>query len=410
MANALKTHFQGVADAIREKTGETGVIKPTEFADKIRGISGGGGSSALVKYVTFMSWDGNTELFKMPVLSGDDCKDPVTHGDISKPTKASTNTQNFEYSGWSLTSGGSANSNVLKKVTEDKIVYASYTASVRYYTVNFYDGNTLVDTVQVTYGGTAITDYIKDGYTLVGWNPSNENITKDTNCYGEWTEGLKFSNASWERIAELSASGEASSVFSVGDERIIDIDGVAVTFMIAGFNHDTLADGSGKAGITIITKNVPQITAKRPDYLWRYRATYVDNLFMKYLPSELSSLIKPVNKKCESSGDPGTDTVDVAFNLFPLSFTELGVVDQTLAVENFNTIGEKYECFGTTSQYKNIYVAPYNTTKANVIVRGNRRNYSTSNTLYILSGSTASSGVSTTSANSVYYYPFGFCI
>lgn len=43
MANTLGTLFQGIADAIRNKTGETGSMKPIQFPEKILSISGGGG-------------------------------------------------------------------------------------------------------------------------------------------------------------------------------------------------------------------------------------------------------------------------------------------------------------------------------------------------------------------------------
>lgn len=42
MANVLAELFQNTANAIREKTGETGTMKPSEFPEKIRAIEGGG--------------------------------------------------------------------------------------------------------------------------------------------------------------------------------------------------------------------------------------------------------------------------------------------------------------------------------------------------------------------------------
>jgi hypothetical protein len=48
MANVLAELFQNVASAIREKTGDTGTMKPAEFPDKIRAIEGGGGNAVLV--------------------------------------------------------------------------------------------------------------------------------------------------------------------------------------------------------------------------------------------------------------------------------------------------------------------------------------------------------------------------
>jgi hypothetical protein len=51
MANVLAELFQNTADAIREKTGDTGTMKPAEFPDKIRGITTGGGVGNLVTLI-----------------------------------------------------------------------------------------------------------------------------------------------------------------------------------------------------------------------------------------------------------------------------------------------------------------------------------------------------------------------
>ena len=309
MANVFieESILQGWADTIREKTGTTDTMLPSTMLTKTQEEWGtGSGDSDLVKYVTFMSFDGATEYFKMPVLSGDDCKDPVSHGDIDKPTKESTNTINYTHNGWSLVSGGSADSTALKNVTEDRVVYASFAESVRYYTVNFYtEVGVLYETVQVTYGGTAEPSVApsKSGYGFDGWSPSNENITADTDCFAIWTETITFANASWSDIARISESGKAPSTFSLGDTKSFEMtiaDGTiqTVTFMIVGFNHDTLSDGSGKAGITlmqvghmndlIVQGDIGIMTAEETKYL-------------PLLPSELSVLLKSVNKMFDNN-------------------------------------------------------------------------------------------------------------
>ncbi len=184
---SVKAQIRTLIDNANTVTGNTDTDLTTAIGSLIKKANSGGGSSDLVKYVTFMSCDGSTELFKMPVLSGDDCKDPIVHGDIDTPTKESTNTENFTYSGWSLTSGGSADSSALKNVTEDRVVYASFTASVRYYTASFYDGDTLMKEESVAYGSQAAPpDTFKDGYEFVAWTPSDLTITEDTSFYGEW--------------------------------------------------------------------------------------------------------------------------------------------------------------------------------------------------------------------------------
>ena len=249
MANVLGTLFGEIADAIREKSGESGTMKPAEFPEKISGIStgtsveilenipialdfsdgnqivaapdgtlvktaiiqqpatlipqniakgidiagivgehegGSGGAVAGAVTVTFCNYDG-TELYSRQVFIGDDCPDPVTQGRISTPTRESTAQYSYKHNGWSTTAGGSANANALKNITADKTVYSTYTSTVRKYTARFYDGDTLMKTISVDYGSQAAPpDTQKTGFAFVGWTPSNLTIYGDTDFYGSW--------------------------------------------------------------------------------------------------------------------------------------------------------------------------------------------------------------------------------
>lgn len=307
------------------------------YADKILEIPSG--SSDLVKYVTFMSWDGTEELFVMPVLVGDDCKDPVTRGDIETPTKESTNTQNFTHSGWALSEGGSTNSLILKSILEDTVVYAAFTSSTRYYTVNFYDGDTLLKTMNVEYGGTANYIAEKDGYGFDGWEPSNENIVADTNCYAKWAEQVTFANASWEQIAEICANGEAENYFSLGDTKTITrTDNTTFDVVIAAFNHDDLSDGSGKANMTLLSTHIidglSTIYTASSSTWWGNSTMRKDlqNEFRRTLPESLRNAIKTVDKKST------TNTLALSVSqdtLWIPSATEVGIttVDHEGAVD-----------------------------------------------------------------------------
>lgn len=190
---SVKAQIRTLIDNANAVTGNTDTDLTTAIGSLIEKANSGGGSSDLVKYVTFMSWDGSTELFKMPVLSGDDCKDPITHGDITSPTRESDVQYHYTYSGWCTYKGGSADTSALKKVTADKTVYASYTTSPVYYTVSFFDGNTLVKTEEIAYGESSSYIYTKDGYTFVSWNPTPTNITGDLSCYANMTVAIEHS-------------------------------------------------------------------------------------------------------------------------------------------------------------------------------------------------------------------------
>jgi hypothetical protein len=157
-------------------------------------ISGMGGSIGVVddriKYVTFMN--GTTELFRYPIMAGDDCPDPITQGHISTPTKESTAQYDYTFSGWSLTDGGSANSDALTNVTEDKKVYVAFSSAVRYYTVTYYDedGTTVLKTESLAYGTVPNYKPIKEGVAFGNWTPTPVPVTGDASYTAVWSSVL----------------------------------------------------------------------------------------------------------------------------------------------------------------------------------------------------------------------------
>lgn len=170
--------------------------------------------------VSFYDDTGSTLLKTVTVSDGGD----AAYGS-SNPTKASTAQYSYSFTGWSLTAGGSANSNALKAVTVDRNVYAAYSRTVRKYTVYFYNGSTLLQTVSnVSYGSSAYysgdtpektgVDYPED-YLFTGWSPSNTGITGNTYCYAQY----KYIGYVYTSIAERSIAGEYANdrVTAVGD-------------------------------------------------------------------------------------------------------------------------------------------------------------------------------------------------
>lgn len=447
MANVLGELFKDIADAIREKSGDTATMKPIDFPANIKAIEAGGGGESeddRVKYVTFMDGTNSTivpaqqrlftdstnsngtifsnvaitdigmgmvhllnsekclvyfegayheltrkaadtgaywgnmsialkgadtgedflvffeedksylavwtketlvdtmttthtmgvyiesrVLIKYPVISGDTVRDPVTMGYIETPTKDATNTTVYTFSGWSLVNGLGANASALKNVTEDRVVYVAFAESKRLYTVRFYDGETLVQTLKVGYGETAKPSYSKPGYVLVGWTPTNENITQDTDCYGEWEESYKLESLSWSDISTLAQNGNASK-FELGDTKTITYEGSTHTVTLVGINKDKRTETGTPIGLTF-----------RFDFLCNYEGTidttdgstigaeggYLNNTSPKLnstmlnkLPSDLKSVIKGTYKRFQTNSGTSGKTV----KLFAPSSYELG--------------------------------------------------------------------------------------
>lgn len=140
-----------------------------------------------------------------------------------------------------------------------------------------------------------------------------------------------FTTDSWATIAAASADGTASTKYKVGDEKTITLTtGEKVTLQIWGFNHDNLADGSGKAGITLGMKNLLAATytmnsSNTNSGGWeasRMRTTTMPAI-LATLPEDLRAVIKEVNKQ-SSEGGSNADALDTTTDkLFLFSVKEV---------------------------------------------------------------------------------------
>lgn len=140
-----------------------------------------------------------------------------------------------------------------------------------------------------------------------------------------------FSTDSWATIAAASADGTASTKYKIGDEKTITLTtGEAVTVQIWGFNHDDLADGSGKAGITLGMKNLLAATYKMSSSDtniggWQASSMRTTTMpaILATLPEDLQAVIKEVSK-LSSEGGSNADALDTTTDkLFLFSVKEI---------------------------------------------------------------------------------------
>lgn len=220
-----------IADSIRAKTGTTDKIAPTDMPTAIEGIQGGGGGSAddRVKYVTFMN--NGVELITYPVIVGDTCKDPYASNLIAVPTKDSTAQYDYTFNGWALTDGGSANSNALKNVTEDRTVYAAFNATARKYTITWLDedGSTL-KTEQVAYGTVPSYTPTKDGAFFNAWAPTPVAVTGDASYTASWRSVTVVIDTTTCTVSSYTCSAYIPSIklgINKGNKYIVELDGVS---------------------------------------------------------------------------------------------------------------------------------------------------------------------------------------
>ncbi len=130
--------------------------------------------------VTFNYGDGKSETQK--VRYGSDAVAPTNEN--GKLDKAPTENIDYLFVGWD---------NNYCFVTEDRVINAIYNNNVRYFTVDFYDGDVLFCRRYVPLGGTAElpADPVKQSdesfdYTFVGWSGEIANVDSDRKIYAEY--------------------------------------------------------------------------------------------------------------------------------------------------------------------------------------------------------------------------------
>lgn len=317
---ALTDKLTAIADAIRAKTGETGGLTLEQMPTAIASIETGGGGGSVDGYCTVTFMNGDTVLFSRMVLAGDDCPDPYVQSRIELPTKESTAQYTYTFNGWATADGGSADSNALKGITEDKVLYAAFAESVRMYTIRFYDGDTLLNTEQVAYGGSSSYEYSKSGYIFRGWTPSPWSVTADMDCIGKWEESLEIID-SWDTIVASVNDGTYASKYKIGQYKPLDLgtEGV-INMQIVGMNGvytsistSTDAGGNAKAvALDFVAMNL--LNTKQPlhngsfssnsDARWGNCSlrTYLTETIYPLLPIELQGAILEVLKKNRYGG------------------------------------------------------------------------------------------------------------
>lgn len=166
----------------------------------------------------FYNEDGSTLLYTQAIVDGGN----GTYSG-STPTKTSTAQYTYSFAGWSKKPGGAADSTALQAVTADRSVYAAFTATVRKYTVYFYNGSTLLQRVDnVPYGGSATytgDTPVKTGaddpelYEFTGWQPTGQNITGNTNCYAQYDYlGAPKLKTNWKSAMTYAEYGTVTEV------------------------------------------------------------------------------------------------------------------------------------------------------------------------------------------------------
>ena len=175
----------------------------------------------------------------------------------------------------------------------------------------------------------------------------------------DWTLGEQ------QAVAEdISAKGEASPAYSkakaamdAGTKFSIKLtNGKALEYRIIGINHDDLADGSGKAGLTFLTTSTGIIDRLNAGYAARWekselRAKMNSGEIWNLMPSDFQSKVKLVKKLTNNAGggeeNKNAAVTATADKLFLLSYSEI-VETPSSFWSSYSWIGKEgtqYEAF-----------------------------------------------------------------
>ena len=323
-------------------------MKPIDFPSEIMNIKqSGGGITEDFATVTFMN--GNEEIYSRPVYIGDDCPDPVTQGRIETPTKESTVDTVYTHNGWTSTDGGTANSNILKNIQADTVVYSAFQESERLYTIRFLDGESVRQILYMPYNSipnpdmpTHSTD--PDHYAFDSWSPTISKVTGDMDYTVIWKEKIALYDYTWEEINAMPLE-EMREKFKVGDKAPI-IDNTAINSVLLGFENMELADGSGKARMTIgvPARMYPSIASL--GVIWgdnkdwatcSYRGADAAAYHQKTYP-DILTYGKPVKVKYTATDGTLKETTDI---IFTPSLSQLGYTDVVNEGDKFDFFTEK---------------------------------------------------------------------
>jgi hypothetical protein len=215
----------------------------------------------VTSYLTYASYDGTTTYKTVTCLDG--VPQDTAPAD---PTRPATAANTFTFVGWSKSMNSTtADADAQTDVIADRTIYAAYTATARTYTVRFYNGTTLLETdTGVPYGGSTTYDgetpVSPTGNAFTGWSPTPTNIQGDTSCYAMFYDPVEEGQTitdTWDEIFANEANGTYSTKYVIGDTKYINLGAQGGQLMeIVAFDTDDKADGTGKAKITWISKNL----------------------------------------------------------------------------------------------------------------------------------------------------------
>lgn len=247
--------------------------------------------------VTYNNYDG-TELYSYAAAAGSTAIDPVATGKISKPTRPNVAGTTYTYSGW----------NKLPVINAPTTITATYTSTPTYCTVNFYNGNTLLQSKSVRYGQSATytgeTPVGTGSNTIfTGWSPRPTNVTSTMNCYAVFASTAVVQGEisdSWDTILANVDNGTYATKYRIGNYKTLNLGTLGTYQMqIVGFGVDKASDGT-IAPISWVSRQIMPEKRALGSGAWANSSlrSYLNNTVMSYMPDNVADHIMDVEKIC----------------------------------------------------------------------------------------------------------------
>lgn len=249
--------------------------------------------------VYYKNYDGSA-LYETTVVGGTKAPDPVALGYISTPTRPSTAAATYSYKGWDM----------LPIVTAETTITAQYQSATRYYTIKFYNGDTLLESKSIAYGARPSFTGAKPVSTdtnypvFSGWHP------RVTKVFGDATYQALFSSKaistaeiedSWDTILASINNGTYATKYRLGMQKTIEYGGARTTVRIAGIGADIDQNGERiPLSFVTVTSYIQNHwhTSNNSAVSWANcnLRTIVQTAITDYLPENISDHIIPAKK------------------------------------------------------------------------------------------------------------------
>ncbi len=318
--------------------------------------------------VYYYTYDGSTLLGEEVITDG-------ANGTwANTQDRASTAQYDYTPNGLATAANGASNANALVAVTENRNVYAAYTAVLRKYDVTFVrsamDGGDVLYTQKAvpygtkpTYGGPSLSTVLgpTSQYPFLGWEPGIAAVNGSNLVYtATFDSPVNFIDVpdSWEEVVEAIETGTYMPDYQIGNMFTLMYDGTDIRAIIAGINADRDAFGN-KVPLTITPRRVIGSSYKQPS---TNAATYPRPLYatMPKIDATIRDHIVPVRKRTNVGNNwDSVKTRDTFDKLWLLSVTEvngLPNVYTSVAFWNETPYANQYKLYKTNA-YRIKYTA-----------------------------------------------------